>query len=124
MKHMQKTILLVEDNGIVAMSTRHLLESHGYAVLHAFNGEKALARIREVSGAVHLILMDIDLGPGMDGTETARAILRDHDIPVVFVSSHTETEIVRRTGQISSHGYVVKDAGEVALLASIQMALR
>ncbi|HPU89878.1 MAG TPA: PAS domain S-box protein, partial [Spirochaetota bacterium] len=68
--------------------------------------------------------MDVDLGDGMDGTATAREILARHEVPVLFLSSHTEKEIVRRTEEISSYGYVVKNSGDVVLLASIKMALR
>jgi PAS domain S-box-containing protein len=68
--------------------------------------------------------MDIDLGSGMDGTEAAQAILSDREIPVVFLSSHTEPEVVDRTEKITSYGYIVKTSGETVLIASIKMAFR
>jgi PAS domain S-box-containing protein len=68
--------------------------------------------------------MDIDLGEGMDGTEVARAILQDHDIPVVFLSSHIEKEVVEKTEKITSYGYVVKNTGITVLDASIKMAFK
>ncbi len=69
--------------------------------------------------------MDIDLGRGKtDGTEAAQKILEVKEIPVVFLSSHTETEIVEKTEKITSYGYVVKDSGEMVLLISIKMAFR
>ena len=40
--------------------------------------------------------MDINLGEEIDGTETAKIILKDHDIPILFHSNHTEREVVDR----------------------------
>jgi DNA-binding NarL/FixJ family response regulator len=87
------------------------------------SGEGALTVTDSVNG-INLILMDIDLGDGMDGTEAAEIILSRHDIPLVFLSSHTEPEIVRKTDGITSYGYIVKNSGETVLLASIKMAFR
>lgn len=56
----------------------------------ASSGEKALDAVRNPELPIDLILMDIDLGSGMDGTETAVEILKTHHIPIVFLSSHTE----------------------------------
>ena len=85
---------------------------------------EAIRMASEARGGIDLILMDIDLGPGMDGTEAAREILTRHDIPVVFLSSHTEQEVVNKTEKITSYGYVVKNAGITVLTASIRMAFR
>jgi DNA-binding NarL/FixJ family response regulator len=60
--------------------------------------------------------MDIDLGKGMDGTQAAEIILQDHDIPLVFLSNHTEMEIVKKTDNITSYGYVIKSTGESVLI--------
>ena len=68
--------------------------------------------------------MDIDLGPGIDGTEAARQIREYRELPIVFLSSHTEPEIVERTEKITSYGYVVKSSSITVLDASIKMAFR
>lgn len=119
----KKTILLVEDEAIIAMSTKLALERCGYAVMTVCNGETA---VREASGnpAIDLILMDINLGSGIDGTQAAALILRDHDVPIVFLSSHTEPEVVEKTEKITSYGYVVKNSSATVLDASIKMAFK
>jgi PAS domain S-box-containing protein len=119
----QRTILLVEDEVITAMAERMILEKFGYKVLIANNGEEAVVAI-EKAPAIDLILMDIDLGAGMDGTEAAAVILRQRDIPVVFLSSHTEPEVVAKTEKITSYGYVVKNSSSTVLDASIKMAFK
>lgn len=118
-----KTILLVEDEAIIALSVSMTLKKFGFAVLVAANGEKAVAAA-DAHPDIGLILMDINLGKGMDGTEAARAILAKHALPIVFHSSHTEPDVVEKTEGISSYGYIVKNSGETVLLASIKMAFR
>jgi hypothetical protein len=73
---------------------------------------------------ISLVLMDIDLGSGMDGTETARSILEHHDLPIVFLTSHAEKEYVDRVEKITSYGYVLKNSGEFVLIESINMAYK
>ncbi|MEW5813977.1 MAG: PAS domain S-box protein [Spirochaetota bacterium] len=120
----QKTILVVEDEAIIALYATEILKKNGFAVITALSGEEAISKVKN-SEKVDLILMDIDLGKkGMDGTEAAQAILREYDIPVVFLSSHTEREIVEKTEKITSYGFVVKNAGITVLLASINMAFK
>jgi PAS domain-containing protein len=67
--------------------------------------------------------MDINLNEKIDGTEIAKIILKDHDIPLLFHSSHTERDIVSKTENITSYGYVVKN-GMTVLDASIKSAFR
>jgi len=87
-----------------------MLRKHGYEVVTADTGEKAVEAADSDSG-ISLILMDIDLGKGIDGSEAAVRILNKKDIPVVFLSSHTEPEIVEKTDKITSYGYIVKNSG-------------
>ncbi len=120
----KKTILLVEDEAIIAMFEKPQLEKKGYTVHLVTSGEKAVRAIVDNIYPIDLILMDIDLGSGIDGTEAAEQILNHKDIPVVFLSSHTEPEIVEKTEKITSYGYVVKNSGIVVLDASIKMAFK
>ena len=119
-----KTILLVEDEALIAINEKRQLEKEGYQVLHVMNGEDAVETVSTNNPPINLILMDINLGSGMDGTQTAQQILQKHDIPVVFLSSHTEKEVVEKTEKITSYGYVVKHSGITVLDASIKMAFK
>ncbi|HON78488.1 MAG TPA: response regulator, partial [Spirochaetota bacterium] len=118
-----KTILLVEDEVIVALSQKMEMEKRGYSVITASSGKDAIEAFKS-NRSIDLILMDIDLGSGIDGTETAELILQERDIPIVFLSSHTEPEIVEKTEKITSYGYVVKNSSITVLDASIKMAFR
>ncbi|RKX80687.1 MAG: histidine kinase, partial [Spirochaetes bacterium] len=118
-----KSILLVEDEVLIALGKQQELEKYGYIVQHTNTGEKAVVIIKE-NKEIDLILMDIDLGKGIDGTEAAAIILKNHNIPIVFMSSHTDPEIVEKTEKITSYGYVVKSASITVLDASIKMAFK
>lgn len=124
MKNSPKTILLVEDEALVGIAESQALTTEGYEVIHVLSGEDAISFFREKMGTADLILMDVDLGEGIDGTVAAQEILRDNDIPVVFLSSHTEKEILEKTEKITSYGYVVKNTGITVLTASIKMAAK
>ncbi len=116
-----KKLLLVEDAMLIAMSQVLMLEKSGYSVVHAQNGESAIeAVLRDPS--INLILMDIDLGKGLSGPETAQHILNIKTLPIVFLTSHSESTMVDKVKAITRYGYVIKDSGEFVLLSSIEMA--
>ncbi len=119
----RKKLLLVEDEAIIAMATQATLEKYGYEVLTAARGEEAVAAV-EADPGIDLVLMDIDLGRGMDGTEAAALILNQRDLPVLFLSSHMEPEVVEKTEKITSYGYVVKHSTATVLDASVKMAFK
>ncbi|MBU0926713.1 MAG: PAS domain-containing protein [Spirochaetes bacterium] len=119
-----RTILLVEDEAVIAMAEARQLESEGYRVVHCPSGEAAIDLVCSSREPVDLILMDIDLGRGMDGTQAAREILSRLDIPVLFLSSHTEKAVVEKSEAITNYGYVVKNSSLTVLDASIKMAFK
>lgn len=124
MNNQKKTILLVEDEIVIAKIEIKLLKNYGYEVFHVSSGEEAIEFMQKHSSSIDLILMDIDLGEGIDGTETAKRILQNHNLPILFLSSHTEKEIVEKTEKVTSYGYVVKNSGITVLDASIKMAFK
>jgi len=118
------TILIVEDEVLIAMDEERRLTHAGYSVVRATSGEESIEIFRNRPDSFDLILMDIDLGEGIDGTEAAQEILRSYDVPILFLSSHTEPEIVEKTEKITNYGYVVKSSSFTVLDASIKMAFK
>ena len=91
-----KRILLVEDQAIIAMGEAAILRKNGFEVVHAYSGEKAVeASLADTE--ISLILMDIDLGRGIDGTVAAGKILEKMDIPIIFLTSHAGKRICRQS---------------------------
>jgi DNA-binding NarL/FixJ family response regulator len=118
----KKKILLVEDEALIALNEIRVLEEHGFETLHVCDAESAIDTVNE--STVDLILMDIDLGPDrIDGTRAAEAILDRHEVPIVFLTSHAEREIVEKVKGITRYGYILKDSGEFVLIETITMAL-
>ena len=118
----QKTILLVEDEVLVAASQKLTLEEYGFAVIPANSGAQAIECIKR-DPSIDMVLMDIDLGPGKpDGTGTAEKILTLRDLPIIFCTNHAEKEMVDQVRGIARYGYVLKYAGEFVLIESINMA--
>ncbi len=120
----QKSILLVEDEAVIALNQKRQLIDEGYYVVHVFNGASALETLKNNNGKIDLILMDIDLGKGMNGPEIACEICKFSDIPIIFLSSHTDKESVELTEKSASYGYVLKQAGQAVLFASIKLAFK
>ncbi len=101
-----------------------MLEGYGYQIVVAGTGEEAL-EIFNSEPKIDLVLMDIDLGTGRPGGPAiAIQILKNHQVPVIFLSSHARPEIVAQCENISAYGYVLKSSDGTILDSSIKMALR
>lgn len=116
-------ILLVEDEAVIAISQKAILESLNFQVNIVNSGEKAIEYIKNIE-IPNIILMDIDLGLGMDGVQTSEEILNIQEIPIIFVTSRTEPEFLERTENISAYGYLAKLNNANIFNASIKVALR
>lgn len=117
------TVLIVEDETLVALKQCEVLKKDGYRVEKADSGELALEIVSR--GSIDLILMDINLGSGgMDGAETARRILHKYSIPIVFLTGYTERDHIQKVKGITGYGIVHKQAGDFVLCQAVEMALK
>ncbi|MDQ7824167.1 MAG: histidine kinase dimerization/phosphoacceptor domain -containing protein [Candidatus Eremiobacteraeota bacterium] len=116
-----KKILIVEDEKVTARVEADILERNNYEVTTVCSGEDALEAIK-TDPSIDLVIMDINLGEGIDGTEAAKHILEVRRLPIVFLTSHAEREIVEKVHGITRYGYVLKDYGAFVLQSSIEMA--
>jgi PAS domain S-box-containing protein len=115
-------ILVVEDDPIVAHVLQQQLVKFGYEVFGtATSGEQALRQIE--SSQPDLILMDIRIEGRIDGIETATRILRDHLIPVIYLTSSAAEETLERARATKPYGYLIKPFYDRELHATIQMAV-
>ena len=117
------SILVVEDERVVAMDLAGTLEDLGYDVAGvAARAEAAIRSAAELQPS--LILMDIRLaGEAMDGIEIAEVIQRSQDVPVVYLTAHSDSESVRRAAAASAAGYLVKPFRSPDLRCAIEIAL-
>jgi CheY-like chemotaxis protein len=118
-----KSILIVEDEGLIALHLIEILTNAGYRVLDPVaSGEEALRYLEKIPPP-DLVLMDITLDGPLDGIETARLIRRKYSVPVVFLSAHSNGHIMARAQEVSPHGYIVKPVMEKDLLENIGRVL-
>jgi chemotaxis response regulator CheB len=115
-------ILIVEDELIVAMNLEKRLKVLGYQVCGTVSsGEDALTAVESTDP--DLVLMDIRLPGEIDGTETARIIWEQFQLPVVFVTAYADDETIDKVKRVQSYGYVMKPFNPVEVHAVIQVAL-
>lgn len=113
----------MEDEAIIALAESRLFAGSGYSVTTARSGEEAVALVLAREQAFDLVLMDIDLGRGIDGGQAARRVREAGGPPVVFLSSHSEETAISKTRGSGAYGFILKGSGERILLASVRMAL-
>ncbi len=116
------TIMVVEDEGVVAKDLETSLRRLGYDVsLTVSSGEAAVDMVESVRP--DLVLMDVRLRGGMDGVEAARLIQFRHDLPVVYLTAYADGATLRRSLDTQPYGYLVKPFEDKELHATIETAL-
>ena len=115
-------ILIVEDEGIVAEDLAGKLGRLGYEVSGIVSaGEEAVALTLRLHPA--LVLMDISLAGPMDGIAAAEAIRRQYDVPVVYLTAHSDPATLARAKLTGPFGYILKPFEQRDLATQIEMAL-
>lgn len=118
-----RRILIVEDESIVRLHLRRIVEGMGHQVVGlAATATDAMARA--AAEAPDLVIMDIHLGEHSDGVEAAREIVRAQGSAVLFATAFADDLTIARTGEVGAVGYIVKPFGEPAVRAAITTALR
>jgi len=115
-------LLIVEDEGIVALNIQTRLEGLGYNVVASVSsGEEAI----QVAGETRpdLILMDIKLDGKVDGIEAAAEIRRLFQLPVVYLTAYTNDDTLNRAKLTEPYGYILKPFEARDLCTTIEVAL-
>lgn len=115
------SVLIVEDETIIARDLHGQLLALGYAVVgQAATGLQAVQMAHDLQP--DLVLMDIKLGPGMDGVAAALAIRAHSPVPIVFLSAYSADDILQRAQLAEPYGYMLKPFSERELATTLQMA--
>ena len=115
-------ILIVDDEAIITMQLEERLSIMGYTVAGmAASGEDAVEKARSIRP--DLVLMDIVMPGKMNGIEAAKIILKELDIPVVFVTAYADDIIIEKAKSARPYGYIVKPFNELEIKAAIEVAL-
>jgi two-component system, response regulator PdtaR len=113
-------ILIAEDETIIRLDLRDLLERAGHEVVaEARDGEEAVALAQEHEP--ELAVLDVKM-PKLDGIEAARRILEHNAIPIVMLTAYGQDELVNRAVEAGVFGYLVKPFREQDLMPAIATA--
>jgi CheY-like chemotaxis protein len=124
LKPQDAVILLVEDDPHVRSLARTVLEREGYQVCEASHGPEALRVWAARGGQVDLLLTDMVMPAGMNGTELASELKKQRaDLPVVFMSGYSP-EVAGRELAESERGHLIQNpASPRAILEAVRQAL-
>ena len=113
-------ILIAEDETIIRLDVRTLLEKAGHEVVaEARDGEEAVSLAAEHDP--DLIVMDVRM-PHLDGIEAARQISDRKPVPIVMLTAYAEEDLVTRASEAGAFAYLVKPFREVDLLPALNTA--
>ena len=115
-------IVIVEDDEITALNLSMSLQKHNYNVVATCNNIQD-AKNKISTTKPNLIIIDISLQDTSDGILLAQYIREKHNIPFIFLTSHSDDEIISQAKQTEPYGYIVKPFDPNSLHATIQMAI-
>jgi two-component system, cell cycle sensor histidine kinase and response regulator CckA len=116
------SILIVEDEFVIAMDLQAMLERLGYTVLDiAVSAEEALDAIARLRP--DLVLLDIRLANGSSGIAVAEELRHTSDIPFVFITAHADADTVRQAEATEPYHYLLKPFVEHTVAIAVRLAL-
>lgn len=119
---MSNKILIVEDEAITAMDLKNTLSMLDFEVVGiASRGNEAIQKIEEFKP--DLILMDIVLKGDMDGIETSEIIKKRFNIPIVYLTAHSDDRTFQRAKLTEPYGFIIKPINHDGLKSTIEIAL-
>ncbi len=115
-------VLIVEDERMIAEDIKYTLNQYNYDVIGIYNkGIKAIKNVAKLKPDI--ILMDIMLEGEINGIETGKIILKDHDIPIIFLTAYADPVTIESAKSITPYGYILKPFEAEELYAAIEIAL-
>lgn len=117
----KKRIMVVEDEGVTAMRIKRSMQDMGYAVAPIMiSGEDAVEKVEEFRP--DLVLMDIALKGEMDGIEAAEQIHSRFNIPIIYLTAHSDESMMKRIKSTEPLGYIAKPFDERELRIVVEIA--
>ncbi len=117
---MARTVVIAEDEAIVRLDLREILEEEGYSVVgEAGRGDEAVALVREHHP--DLVILDIKM-PGMDGLTAAREISGEQGTAVLILTAFSQRDLVDQARDAGALAYLIKPFQKEELLPAIEVA--
>jgi len=119
---MNANVMIVEDEGLVAMQIKEYLDDLGYTVPAVTStGEEAVTKALSIQP--DLVLMDIRLKGDIDGIQAASEIAKSSNIPIIFLTAYSDENTLSRAELTSPANYILKPLESKTLEISIRLAL-
>jgi len=114
-------VLIVDDDKIIRLSLKEILEDNGFSSMEAFSGRQAIELFKkEIPDAV---LLDLKM-PGMDGIETMQELKKiDADVPVIIVTAHVDLDAAVGAIKLGAYDFIVKPPKFDRLLLTLKRAI-
>jgi two-component system cell cycle response regulator len=120
----QERILVADDSALMRRMLGDVLKGHGWAVLEASDGAATLATARAEEPDVLLMAREMAGLDGMAVLDALRTDERTRDMPVVFVTGHTDARELAEALERGAHDYVRKPVEPLELVARVRTAMR
>jgi response regulator NasT len=114
-------ILIADDEAIIRMGLRAMLEEMGHQVVGAAADGASAVRLARAAQP-DLVILDIKM-PDLDGLTAAEMITADRPVPILMLSAYSDRDLVNRAASLAVHGYLVKPARDADLAAAIEMVV-
>lgn len=115
-------ILIVEDNSVLSETIKELLELNDYVVNAIIpSGENIIETIENTTPDV--ILMDIKLSGREDGISIAEKIREKFKLPLIFLTSYSDSTTVERAKKLLPEGYIIKPFSKEVLLTTLNLVI-
>ena len=115
------TIVIAEDEAIIRLDLREMLEEEGYSVVgEAGRGDQAVELVRNLKPDV--VILDVKM-PGMDGIEAAKRISADGVCAVLMLTAFSQREVVEQARDAGALAYLVKPFQKTDLVPAIELAI-
>jgi two-component system, response regulator PdtaR len=113
-------VLLVDDESLIRMGMRVMLQDLGYEVVgEAANGQEAIEKVAALDPDV--VIMDIKM-PGLDGLEATRRIMAAHPVPIIVLTAYHQRGLVEEAAQAGVLAYLMKPVRESDIAPAIEVA--
>lgn len=114
-------ILIAEDESLIRLGLKSMLEGLGHEVIAATNGREAIRMADR--HRPDLAILDIRM-PYTDGLQAARAMAAARPLPILILTAHSEADLIDRASDLPIHGYLVKPILPEELGAAIVVAAK
>ncbi len=115
------TILVVEDELIIALDIKEILEHEGYNVIINTTATQAIIAIEEHS--LVLVLIDINLNQEKDGVNLGEYLFQKKIVPFIYITSYTDNLTLTRVKDTNPNGFIVKPFRPIDVITTVGIVL-